>query len=298
MSRSYLCLTLLLLVGPGLSAQTEVRTEPALPIRGTLFRLQVTTGDSIPVGSMSGTAGVEPLHLHSIDGVTWLGLAAAPIDLADSLFPVTLLIVRGTRTDTISTTIPVGSGHYPAERLRVAPSMAEPDSAAQARISREGARAKAVGRAAHGTERLWQEPFEPPRVARITSGYGTARMYNGTVTSRHLGTDFAGAVGDPVRATNRGRVALVADFYLAGRVIYLDHGEGLVSAYFHLSRTRVEVGEIVERGQLIGNVGRSGRVTGPHLHWVMRYGRTTIDPMSVLPLLGDPQTASPLPHSP
>ncbi len=107
--------------------------------------------------------------------------------------------------------------------------------------------------------------------------------------SRHLGTDFAGAVGDPVRATNRGVVAMVADFYLAGRVVYLDHGEGLVSAYFHLSSTAVAQGDTVERGQVIGAVGKSGRVTGPHLHWVMRYGAVTVDPVSVLTLLGEEQ---------
>ena len=81
-------------------------------------------------------------------------------------------------------------------------------------------------------------------------------------------------------------VALVAPFYLAGNVVYLDHGEGLISAYFHLSRTDVKLGDIVERGQIIGAVGRTGRVTGPHLHWVTRYGGVTVDPMSVLALLG------------
>ena len=80
----------------------------------------------------------------------------------------------------------------------------------------------------------------------------------------------------------------MADFYLAGKVVYLDHGEGLISAYFHLSKALVRTGDTVERGQVIGSVGQSGRVTGPHLHWVMRYGGVTVDPMSVLALLGEP----------
>jgi murein DD-endopeptidase MepM/ murein hydrolase activator NlpD len=79
---------------------------------------------------------------------------------------------------------------------------------------------------------------------------------------------------------------MVADFYLAGRVVYLDHGEGLVSAYFHLSSTTVAQGDTVERGQIIGAVGKSGRVTGPHLHWVVRYGTVTVDPVSMLNLVG------------
>jgi murein DD-endopeptidase MepM/ murein hydrolase activator NlpD len=90
-------------------------------------------------------------------------------------------------------------------------------------------------------------------------------------------------------------VVLVDRFYLAGRVVYLDHGEGLVSAYFHLTKAVVHVGQMVERGQLIGTVGRTGRVTGPHLHWITRYGNTTVDPMSVVALTagnGEPGTGN------
>jgi murein DD-endopeptidase MepM/ murein hydrolase activator NlpD len=89
-------------------------------------------------------------------------------------------------------------------------------------------------------------------------------------------------VGEPVVAAGRAIVALVANFYLAGGTIYLDHGGGLVTAYFHLSRAYVRQGQMVRAGQRIGAVGRSGRVTGPHLHWVARYGTISVDPMSLL----------------
>ena len=114
--------------------------------------------------------------------------------------------------------------------------------------------------------------------------YGTGREFNGEVTSRHMGTDFAGRVGAPVRAAGRAVVALVARFYLAGNAVYLDHGAGLVTGYFHLSRVDVAAGDTVAAGQLIGAVGRSGRVTGPHLHWIARYGGITVDPMSLFRL--------------
>jgi len=289
---------LLLLPAAPVASQVQVRTEPAVPVRGTLFRLEVTPEGDSQVASIGGNIGGEPLHLWTSDGVTWKGLGAAPIDLSDSLLPLQLVLTRADVTDTVAASIALGAGDYPSERLRVAPGMAEPDSAALRRISREGAEARAVGRLAHTTPRLWEAPFEAPRVARQTSAFGTARMYNGKVTSRHMGTDFAGAVGAPIRAANRGRVALVAHFYLAGHVVYLDHGEGLVSAYFHLSRTRVKVGDVVERGQIIGEVGQSGRVTGPHLHWVMRYGSTTVDPMSVLTLLGAADSSAGPSHTP
>jgi murein DD-endopeptidase MepM/ murein hydrolase activator NlpD len=123
-----------------------------------------------------------------------------------------------------------------------------------------------------------------PRDTRITSGFGSGREFNGQVQSRHTGTDFAGAVGAPVRAAARGVVALVDTFYLAGRVIYIDHGEGLVSAYFHLSKQEVAAGDTVKAGRQIGLVGATGRVTGPHLHWVVRYGAISVDPLSFLAL--------------
>jgi murein DD-endopeptidase MepM/ murein hydrolase activator NlpD len=126
-----------------------------------------------------------------------------------------------------------------------------------------------------------------PRAARITSGFGRGREFNGAITSRHMGTDFAGATGAPVRATNRGVVRLVDAFYYGGNVVYLDHGEGLTSAYLHLSRQDVAPGDTVERGQIIGRVGATGRVTGPHLHLIVRYGGVTVDPMSLFAIAGD-----------
>ena len=109
-------------------------------------------------------------------------------------------------------------------------------------------------------------------------------MFNGRVSSSHLGIDYRGSVGDPIYAANRGVVALVSEFYLAGNVVYIDHGNGLVTGYFHMSQPLVAAGDTVERGQQIGLVGSTGRVTGPHLHWSARFGALTIDPADLLSL--------------
>jgi murein DD-endopeptidase MepM/ murein hydrolase activator NlpD len=151
-------------------------------------------------------------------------------------------------------------------------------------MAREARRAHEVASAAHETPRLWHDAFVRPRPSRITSGFGGGREFNGTVTSRHMGTDFAGAVGAPVRAVNRGVVRLVDRFYLGGNVIYIDHGAGVTTAYLHLSRQLVAVGDTVRAGQVIGHVGATGRVTGPHLHLIARYGQVTVDPLSLLAL--------------
>ncbi|MDH5283100.1 MAG: M23 family metallopeptidase [Gemmatimonadota bacterium] len=276
-----------LLCSPDLAAaQVAIETEPAVVTRGQLARIRVVPTVPDLVTRVDGSIAGEPLHLWTPNAVTWSGLAAVPIDAAESV-PVTLVLHRSGGADTVETHITTVEPVVAMERLSVAPKMAQPDSAAQARIAREIARARAVSRASHGTPRLWREPLLLPRESRITSTFGTGREFNGKVLSRHLGTDLAGAVGDAVTAPTDGRVALVADFYLAGKVVYLDHGEGLVTAYFHLSQARVSEGQLVRAGEPIGEVGQSGRVTGPHLHWVMRYGNVSVDPMSAVALLGE-----------
>jgi murein DD-endopeptidase MepM/ murein hydrolase activator NlpD len=129
--------------------------------------------------------------------------------------------------------------------------------------------------------------FTQPRTSRITSGFGGGREYNGTITSRHMGTDFAGTTGAPVLAANRGVVRIVDAFYYGGNVVYVDHGAGLSSAYLHLSEQLVSAGDTVQRGQTIGRVGATGRVTGPHLHFIVRYGSVTVDPLSLFAIAGD-----------
>jgi murein DD-endopeptidase MepM/ murein hydrolase activator NlpD len=257
----------------------RVSWAPEQPVQGTLFRVRV----SGTAGQVTGSFAGEPLHFSSSGTGGFEALAAAPLDQGSALELVVVSATAG-RADTARARVPVGKGTYVLERLTVAPRFGAPaDSATERRIARERDRALAVSRASHTTPRLWSELVKP-RDTRITSGFGSGREFNGKVQSRHTGTDFAGAVGTPVRAAARGVVALADTFYLAGRVIYIDHGEGLVSAYFHLSRHEVAEGDTVQAGQVIGRVGATGRVTGPHLHWVVRYGSISVDPLSLLAL--------------
>jgi murein DD-endopeptidase MepM/ murein hydrolase activator NlpD len=259
---------------------------PAVPTRGTVIRLMVRAADSTDaVLTVDGEAAGEPLHFQAA-GRSFRALAGVPLEGPDSL-AVTLRVVARRATDTLGIVLPISTPPYVNERLTVAPRYAVLDSALQARVDREVTEARAIGLAAHATERLWHGRFTAPRPGRVTSVFGTGREFNGEVTSRHLGTDFAGTIGAPVRAAGGGIVALVADFYLAGHAVYINHGGGLVTGYFHLSRVDVVAGERVARGQRIGGVGRSGRATGPHLHWIARYGAITVDPLSLLGPVSD-----------
>jgi murein DD-endopeptidase MepM/ murein hydrolase activator NlpD len=268
------------------NAAIEVQWAPERPLPGTLVRITARATDSESAPTLEGTVAGQPLHFAA-SGEAFVAYAGVPADAPGS---VTLaLIVRddGGVADSLSLSIPVHVEPAPVarsgERLRVAPRFSKPpDSALAARIARESAMAMDVARRAHETPRLWEAPFVRPRDSRITSRFGTGRVFNGALRSRHFGVDFAGAAGAPVRAANRGVVALVADFHLAGTAIYLDHGGGLVTGYFHLSKASVAVGDTVSRGDIIGRVGATGRVTGPHLHWIARYGTVTVDPLSVV----------------
>lgn len=269
---------------PPAAERLRLETVPAPAMRGRVVWLYARpTGAADSALTLDGSAADEPLHFERLRDGRFRSLLGIPLDGGDSL-SLTLYLSTGAVTDTAVLGLPVGHPTFVHERLTVAPRFAQPDSAAQARVDAEVAQSHAMGRRAHDTPRLWSRPFVRPRSSRITSVFGNGREFNGAVTSQHLGTDFAGRTGAPVRAANRAVVALVASFYLAGRAVYLDHGGGLMTGYFHLSRVDVAAGDTVAAGQIIGGVGRSGRATGPHLHWIARYGAVTVDPVSLFRL--------------
>lgn len=289
----------LLLAASSADAQRLVLST-SHPWGGSLLgvRVEFSADSSDSIVDVSGSLAGEPLHfLRHENEATSFG--AVPVTASDSIVAdVTVLHASG-RADSLRRVVPFPHQAAPgpelparrrvrvrhARRLRVARRFTvAPDSAILARVERENELARRIGREAHDAPQLWTLPFIRPRTARVTSGFGSGRIFNGRLRSSHLGLDFAGHVGDPVYAANRGVVALVDSFYLAGNVIYVDHGAGVSTGYFHLSRALVAVGDTVERGQEIGLVGATGRVTGPHLHWAARYGALVFDPAEILRL--------------
>jgi murein DD-endopeptidase MepM/ murein hydrolase activator NlpD len=265
-----------------LAAQSAVEWVPADPAQGSFVIVVVRPDGRDSVASVSGQLAGQALHFEG-DGTSYRALAALPIRAAVTT-PVMITVERArTPVEHRFIRMPVRQVEFPTERLSVDPRFTTPpDSALQARIDEENRKSRAVSRNAHQTPRLWRGAFQTPVSARITSPYGMGRLFNGQLTSRHYGVDFDGDRGDPVQAPNRGAVALTGDFYYGGNVVYLDHGAGLVTAYLHLSEILVSQGDTVEAGQLIGRIGATGRVTGPHLHWVGRYGTVTVDPLSLI----------------
>ncbi len=179
-----------------------VRSSPVTPARGSAAWVEVeddwSRNDQPTLTAVAGEAAGEPLHFER-RGRGYVALAGVPLEGDDTLV-VVLQLSRSERVDTSVVRLAVRQPDYPRERITVPPRMVEYDSATGARIESEGLRARAVSRRSHETPRLWSLPLTLPRAGRITSPYGGAREYNGKVTSRHTGTDFAGAVGAPVVA--------------------------------------------------------------------------------------------------
>jgi len=268
-------------------AQT-LTISPKSPAPGAIVRLSLSlpaAPDSI--SRISGTMSGEPLHFMKSTSGTWRALGPVTVDAAGEIEAIAVIERISGALDTVRASVtipkppPPRAGARP-RALSVSPRFTQPlDSATQARIDRENAAAREIGRRAHDSPPMWTSAFIRPRASAVTSRFGSGRMFNGTLTSRHLGVDFRGATGQPIRAANRGVVALVGDFFLAGNVVYIDHGGGVVTAYFHMSKALVAAGDTVERGQEIGLVGSTGRVTGPHLHWSARYGAVTVNPLDL-----------------
>jgi murein DD-endopeptidase MepM/ murein hydrolase activator NlpD len=118
------------------------------------------------------------------------------------------------------------------------------------------------------------------------SAFGTRSVFNGKPRNAHGGADFLSPGGTPVHAPNAGRVVVARNLYFAGNSVVIDHGAGLFSQLAHLSEMDVAEGDRVEAGQVVGRVGATGRVTGPHLHWAVRAAGARVDPLSLLAVLG------------
>ncbi|MGD1999281.1 MAG: M23 family metallopeptidase [Desulfobacterales bacterium] len=184
----------------------------------------------------------------------------------------------------LTVSLKILSHRFKSEKLQVTPSRVTPAPEDLERIKREGAEVRAVY-AASRPQRLWDEPFQRPLKSIVTSPYGTRRLLNGKLKSYHGGVDFRAATGTPIYAANTGIVGLAKNLFYSGNIVILDHGSGLFTTYAHLSRIDVAPGRLVEKGQVIGLAGATGRVNGPHLHWGVKVNGVNVNPLHMLQTL-------------
>lgn len=185
---------------------------------------------------------------------------------------------------TVSERQPVAKRAWRIENLKTVRRYSQPDAEFQARRPGELAQINAARRANIVSDG-WRQQLIWPSLGRISGQFGSQRIYAGEPGAPHSGVDVAGGTGAPVLAPADGVVTLAAaaPFTLEGNLLIIDHGMGLDSAFLHLSRIHVKVGDVVKQGQLVGAIGATGRVSGPHLHWGMKWNNERIDPQ---PLAG------------
>jgi len=222
----------------------------------------------------------------SVDPRTWKVLIGIDLDVQPGTYPVSISASVSGADVRASHSLVVVVKTFPTRRLTVDESFVNPPPEAVERIQRDARDLEQVWRTPAG-ERLWQDAFVRPVPDPSNSAFGTRSVFNGQPRSPHGGADFLSPSGRPIGAPSRSRVALARDLYYTGNTVILDHGLGLFSMFAHLSVIKVKDGDVVTAGQVIGEVGATGRVTGPHLHWTVRLNGTRVDPLSLLALLGE-----------
>ena len=221
-------------------------------------------------------------------GVSWAGLVGIDLATKPGSYRVTLdgAGADGRRVTTHDELV-VKAKKFPTRVLTVDPKYVTPPADVLDRINEERARVDGIF-ASTTPERLWSGPFVLPVPGKVISAFGKRSVYNGQPRSPHRGTDFRGAEGTPIQAPNEGRVVLASNLYYTGNTVILDHGLGLYSYFGHMSVLSVEEGALIHTGEIVGKVGATGLVTGPHLHWTVCLAGIRVDPLSLVDILTNP----------
>jgi murein DD-endopeptidase MepM/ murein hydrolase activator NlpD len=272
-------------VAPASAATWTVRTEPTRLVNGTpvLFQVKPPTKPD----SLTGTwLGHTLTFSYDASTKTWFALAGVTFETTPGKYALALAAERAAKTPlTLTRTFAVARAKYPQikSHLTVEKKFTEPSPEQQEQIA-EGVKIKQEFLSRVTPTREWDGTFAAPADAAISDVYGSQRIFNGEAQRPHWGLDFRVPTGTPVAAMNSGTVLLARFLYFEGNCVVIDHGQGLLTLYFHLSEFKVKEGDPVKRGQEIGLSGGTGRATGPHLHVAVRWQGTYLDPARLMQL--------------
>jgi murein DD-endopeptidase MepM/ murein hydrolase activator NlpD len=255
------------------------RATPARP--GAVVRIDVRS--ATPLTKIDGTALERPIaFVLASDGRRASGLLGLAADTAKGAYTIAVHgeTAAGTSVEAARTLV-VAPAIFRSQKLRVDPRFVQPPKDELPRIEEERAHLAELSHVVD-RDRPWHTPFAPPLESPVTEPYGVRRTFNGELASQHRGVDLKGAMGTPIAAPGAGRVVLAANLYYTGNTVVIDHGYGVLSLLAHMSRVRVKEGQLVDAGAIVGEVGATGRVTGPHLHWSAWVGGVSIDPLSLV----------------
>jgi murein DD-endopeptidase MepM/ murein hydrolase activator NlpD len=281
-----ICALLLSAALPAFAATWTVQARPTRLVNGAPLLFQVKPPAKLE--SLSGTwLGHQLTFSYDASTKTWFTLAGVSIETNPGKYPLELTAERAaTNTPlTVTHTFSVARAQYPQIKveLTVEKKFTEPTPEQQAQIA-EGVKIKQDYLSRVTPAREWDGNFSAPADAAISDVFGSQRIFNGKAQSPHLGLDFRVPTGTPVAAMNSGTVLLARFLYYEGGFVVIDHGQGFLTLYLHLSEFKVKEGDAVKRGQVVGLSGGTGRATGPHLHVAVRWQGTYLDPARLIQL--------------
>jgi len=261
------------------TVKSAVSLTPAFVQSGSPELIVIST---LNAKSVSGSWLGHKLEFFP-QGQRWIALAGVDVETPPGTTIAKISAETGEGELDLSQTIEIHPAHYRTGALTVSPKFVEPGPDEQKVIAAD-AEIKAKVFASSAAEPLWHGSFRAPVLAKPTDSFGTRRMFNGKLASIHKGMDFHAAKGTVVRASNSGVVVLARPLYYEGNCVIIDHGLGLYTLSMHFSRIEVHEGQRVMAGDKLGLSGATGRVTGPHLHWAVRWENAYLDPGKLLRL--------------
>ena len=271
------------------AATWSVKNEPARLVNGS--PVLITVKPPVPLTSLNGTLlGHSFSFSFDPKSKSWFALAGINLETAPGKYPLLLsgesAVSKPSRAAgklSFTRSLTVTRAKYPKIELSVEKKFTEP-SPEEIKQIEEAQKVKKEYLSRVSLEKEWTGKFAAPADAAISDVFGTQRIFNGVAQSPHQGLDFRVPTGTPVAAMNEGTVLLARPLYFEGNFIVLDHGQGLLTLYLHLSEFKVKEGDRVTRGQIIALSGGTGRATGPHLHVAVRWQGTYLDPAALITL--------------
>ena len=258
---------------PAIRPQLDISISPSSPGPGDIMIVTVR-GMSGPVeGSFNGRKIYFNPFKDAFSAVVGVDLFTEP-----GSYPLDVT-AAGTMEHRL---IVVRKKEYPAQYLTLPRGMVELSAENEARVERELKMTSAIW--PKETGRVWEGGFVNPRSGEIVTQFGVRRFMNKIPKNPHTGVDVAAEKGDQVRAPNNGIVTFINDLYYSGKSVVLDHGQGIYTMFFHLSKILVKPGQRVKKGDVIALVGSTGRSTGAHLHWGARIQGARVDPLELMQL--------------
>ena len=269
--------------------------------QGSLLLLEVSSRK--PLAEISAEWNSKNVPFWQTHGAGTDSSKVAATDLRQAILGVDLekppgaypLLVRvqttGGKPATCTLQIPVRAGKFATERLQVGKEFVEPSPEQIQRANEERDKLRTIFEQVT-PEKLWDGDFRVPLDGVTTGGnFGKRRVLNGQAGSPHSGVDFPALTGTPIHAAQSGRVVLAQELFFSGNTVVVDHGLGIYTFYGHLSEIDVKPGDELQSGQVLGKVGATGRVTGPHLHWGLTVERARVNPLQLVKILRGPNEA-------